>query len=132
MGREQWGMTIKGVWGILLGWLKCCRSREKWCLHDIMNVLKPTGLFTFKWLLICLWSYLHKGKMNKECTIVTEICQRLKKAFLPPYSMLNKSMLFLKITVGKKKKNFPHVYYLYLFLWKTYSFSVNIFYKFDF
>ena len=58
-----WEVVGEWVWGFLLGWLRYSRTQQRWWLHNIVNVINATELYTLKWLILCEF-YLNINIMN--------------------------------------------------------------------
>lgn len=46
-------MTAEGYGGLLLRWWTCFGGRDRWCSHNIENLLIPIKLFTLEQLTFC-------------------------------------------------------------------------------
>lgn len=66
-------MLLRRTWAPF-GVMECSGTRQKWCLHDTVNVPNAAELFTFKGLILCyvnftLMNYVLKGDLINRCQL---------------------------------------------------------------
>lgn len=89
-GCQELGKGRNGRWlligtGFPFGVMKCCKINQKWWLHNTVNVLKATELYTSKWQILSYMYFatIKNFKLSESSLLIISTANTMSHPYLP-------------------------------------------------